>query len=140
MLVGLLVSSIVLLWPIAPGAGIAHDLWRSYRNDFVAMLPLPRGATEALLYVYCIAGTMGAWLVILGSVLMAVPKLAVVVLRPFADGFGRRQASAMVLTGLGAVVLCVGFAVRMLNDDTSQFGRSVNERSNYVESTSLPHR
>jgi hypothetical protein len=140
VLVSLLVTSVVLLWPIAPGAGLAHEMWRSYRADLVAAVPFPRGATEFLVYAYCIAGTLAAWLVILGSALWAVPRLAVAVLRPFADGFGRRQAGMLVLTGLGVLALCLSLAVRVVNSDAYSLQNSANERWTYVTSVDLPRR
>jgi len=133
VLVGLLVLVPVLLWPILPGAGLAHELWRSHRDDFVTLVPFPRHATEVLVYVYFIAGALAAWLTVLGTVLWAAPRVAVAVFRPFADGFTRRQAGTLLLAGLGVLALCVGLAVRVLNSDTAPtFTHSANERGAYV--------
>src|SRR5262249_5239395 len=117
VLVSLFVFLIVFLWPVVPAAEVGKTLWRHYEADLVTLLPFSQAATEALVRASFVIAAFAAWLVILGSVLLAAPRLAVAVFRPFADGFGRRQAGMLVLTGLGILALCLSLAVRMVNSD-----------------------
>jgi hypothetical protein len=118
VLVSLVLFVPLFLWPTIPAAVGADDLWRHYRGEFLQMLsPLPRDLVEGLLYTYLMAAGLGVWWAVLGTVLWVVPRLAVVVFRPFADGFGRRQAGFLVLTGLAIVALCLSVAVRVVNSD-----------------------
>jgi len=102
---------------VAPAAGLAHSLWHHNRHELLALVPFPDAATQVFVYAYVIAGALGAWLVVLGAVLWAAPRLAVALFRPFADRFGSQHAGGMLVTGLGIVVLCLGLFVRVMNSD-----------------------
>jgi hypothetical protein len=117
VLVSLFVGLVAFLWPIAPAAAAADDLWRHYQSDLLGAVNLPRGLAEAGMYTVTIASALAAWWVVLGTVLTVAPRLVEAVFRPFADGFGRRQAGALVLTGLGVLAVCLGLFVRVMNGD-----------------------
>jgi hypothetical protein len=140
VLVSLFLVIPMFLWPLAPAGALAHDLMRHYRHDPFLQLPVPDPLVEPVLYVYTFAAALAVWWVILGAVLWVVPRLVSSLFRPFADGFGRRQAGTLVLTGLGILALCLSLAVRIVNSDSFSLNNPTNERWNYVTSVDLPRR
>jgi hypothetical protein len=119
VLVSLLLVVPLFLWPLLPAGEAASDLWRSKRDAFQSLLPLlPRDLVEGLVFTYVMAASLAVWWVALGAVLWALPRLAVALFRPFADGFGRRHAGYLVLTGLAIVALCLSLFVRLMGNDS----------------------
>lgn len=106
LLVGLLV------WPFAPGVGIGHDVWRSYRGDIQEWLGLPRDLCEFLVFSYFIAGTTSLWATIIGVVFWSFPRLPAVLFAPFfADG-GRRFGRLLALLGGAVFTLWLAYTLR----------------------------
>jgi hypothetical protein len=142
VLVTVAVVPLLLFWPIAPAVEVAEELWRNYRREFLAVAPslLPRGKVDALVHIYVFAAALALWWVVLGSVLWAVPRLAVALFRPFADGFGRRQAGLLFLTGFGILALCLTVAVHFINSDSWPLHNSAYDWGNYVATVDLPRR
>src|SRR5439155_23072718 len=109
-------------------------------NDLTTLLPMPRPLAEPVLYVYVFAAALAVWWVALGTVLWAVPRVAVAVFRPFADGFGRRQAVALVLTGLALAALCLSLFVRVMGTDGVLVNEYHLDQWNHVASVDGPRR
>jgi hypothetical protein len=117
VLVNLFATVVLFLWPLLPAGALAHDLWHHSRAEVLALVPLPDRLVEVGLFLYAFAAGLALWWVVLGTVLAAVPRLFSAVFRPFADGFGRRQAGTLVLTGVGILAVCFGLFVRVMNSN-----------------------
>lgn len=142
VLFGVFLFLLIFLWPLAPAFGVAHQLWHTHREEVVAAVQLPRSWVDAALITSVAAGALALWWVVLGTVLWAAPRVAVAVFRPFADGFGRQQAGALVLTGLGVLALLLSLAVRVVDTDNLpvRFNNSQAERWTQAASADWPGR
>src|SRR5439155_20530904 len=80
---------ILQFWPLAPGGGIAHEVWRSNGNAIRAVLELPRGLCEFLTYIYCMGGALSIWWLILGTVFLLAPRLPATIFPPLISRPGR---------------------------------------------------
>jgi len=67
---------------------------------------------EEEFFLAFLAAATAVWLVVLGVIVGTWPRIVQAVFRPFADGFGRQHAKALVCTGLGLVAL-LGIAVTL---------------------------
>ncbi|HEY1377085.1 MAG TPA: hypothetical protein VGF55_09845 [Gemmataceae bacterium] len=103
----------LLFWPIAPGCGMAHEVWRRSRADLVEWSGLPWDFCEFLVYSYFVVGVMSLWLALVGVTFWLFPRLPAAVFTPL-YATARRPGRVLALVGGAVFALWLAFSLRTM--------------------------